>query len=342
MGTVSLFKAETRRLVKRRFSRYLVLAAVLILGAVAVGMFISNQKPTPAVVAQAEAEADRFYQEQARYAVEEKQRCASLSAEQLKAQYSENFSCDQITPPQREDFNTADFLPSQFHFREKFPDMVTTLAAILAMVAFVVGASFIGAEWNSGGMMNLLLWRPRRLQVLSTKLAALLAALIGLTVVFSAAWTGLFWLIATMRGSTEQMTSGAWQSIGLMELRGLALVLTAGVVGFSLASIGRHTAMAMGTAIGVIVVFQFGLGVVLQMARVRFADAYLLPFWAIAWMRKEWKVFDYNAPCEYSAVNGCEPPSMMITWPMAGIAMAAIVGLGTVAAMWTMRARDIT
>ena len=39
----------------------------------------------------------------------------------------------------------------------------------------MIGASFVGAEWNSGGMMNLLLWRPQRLKVLSTKLAALLA-----------------------------------------------------------------------------------------------------------------------------------------------------------------------
>jgi len=51
--------------------------------------------------------------------------------------------------------------------------MVTTFAAVLALVAYIVGASFVGAEWSSGGMMNLLLWRPRRLQVLGTKLAVL-------------------------------------------------------------------------------------------------------------------------------------------------------------------------
>ena len=59
--------------------------------------------------------------------------------------------------------------------------MITTLAALLALVAFVIGASFVGAEWNSGGMMNLLLWRPQRLQVLGTKLAALLVGLTALT-----------------------------------------------------------------------------------------------------------------------------------------------------------------
>ncbi|MDI6098818.1 ABC transporter permease subunit [Actinoplanes sp. NEAU-A12] len=339
---MSLFKAETRRLAKRRFSRYFVLGAVLVLVAVAIGMFVSNEKPTPAVIAQAQAEADRYFQEQTGYAAEEKKRCESLTPEQMKQQYGEGFTCDQLGQLQREDVQIQDFMPSQFDFRENFPGMVTTLAAILAMVAFVVGASFIGAEWNSGGMMNLLLWRPRRLQVLSTKLAALVVSLIGLTVTLSAVWTGLFWVIATMRGTTAKMTSGAWQSIGLLELRGMVLVLAAGMIGFGLASIGRHTAMALGAAIGVIVVFQFGLAVVLQVARVRFAEAYLLPFWGIAWLEKEWEVLDYNAPCDFSAVNGCEPPSMVITWQMAGIAMLAVVGLVTMAAMWTMRKRDIT
>ena len=40
-------------------------------------------------------------------------------------------------------------------------------AAILALVGFVIGASFVGAEWSTGGMMNLLLWRPKRLTVCS-------------------------------------------------------------------------------------------------------------------------------------------------------------------------------
>src|SRR6185312_10036559 len=112
------------------------------------------------------------------------------------------------------------------------PDMVTTLAAVLALVAFIVGASFVGAEWNSGGMMNLLLWRPRRLQVLSTKLGVLLTGATVLTVVLAAIWTAVFYAIASARGSTAKMTSGAWQSIGLMELRALALVLVAGAIGF--------------------------------------------------------------------------------------------------------------
>jgi hypothetical protein len=137
------------------------------------------------------------------------------------------------------------------------------------------------------------------------------------------------------------MTAGAWQSILLMELRGLVMVLFAGAIGFGLASVGRHTAVAMGVAIGVIVLFQFGLGTVLSLARVKFMEAYLIPVWGVAWMDKSVRLDDYNAPC-LASPNGCVPPTLTITWPMAGGVFAAVLVLVLGVAMWTMRSRDIT
>jgi ABC-type transport system involved in multi-copper enzyme maturation permease subunit len=232
-------------------------------------------------------------------------------------------------------------MPATFDFREQFPNMVTTFAALLAVLAFVVGASFVGAEWSSGGMMNLLLWRPQRLRVLSTKLAALLVSVGTFTTVLAALWTGAFLLVANLRGSAASMTDGAWQSIGLMELRALGMVLAAGGLGFALASLGRHTAMALGAIIGLIIVFQFGLGTVVFMAKVKFAEAYLIPVWVSAWMNKQQVVQDYNS-CDFSTSGGCEPASFTVTWQMAGSVMAAVFVVIVGAALWTMRKRDIT
>jgi hypothetical protein len=328
---VSLFRAEARRLVKRRFTRYFVIGAVVVLVAVAVGMFFTNKKVGPATVAAAKAQAEQEYQRQLGYAEQEKKRCAAAPGQ----------DCAQLFTPTRENFEAKWYLPPTFDFREKFGDMVITMAALLALAAFVVGASYVGAEWSSGGMMNLLLWRPRRLKVLGVKLAALLVALTALTVVVAAAWTGVFALIANLRGSLATMTSGAWQSFGLMELRGLALVLVAGAVGFGLASLGRHTAMALGAAVGVIVVFQVGLGTALEMANVKFVEAYLVPVWGLAWMRKS-VVLQNLESCNFSATQGCQPDTLTITWPMAGGVLAAVLVLVVVASMWTMRSRDIT
>ena len=51
-----------------------------------------------------------------------------------------------------------------FDFRDEFPIIADRVRRHpRPWSAFVIGASFVGAEWNSGGMMNLLLWRPQRL-----------------------------------------------------------------------------------------------------------------------------------------------------------------------------------
>jgi len=328
---VSLYTAETRRLTKRRFTRFFLVGVVLLLGAIAVGMFVSNQKNTPAVVAEAQAKADREFQQAVVQAESDRKACEAPPGN----------DCAGMWQPAREDFQAEWYMPPTFNFRKNFGDMVTTLAAILAMAAFVIGASFVGAEWSSGGMMNLLLWRPQRLKVLNTKLAALLVLLAGVTVVLSAVWTGVFALIANLRGTLDGMTSGAWQSYLIMELRGLVIVLAAGALGFGLASIGRHTAVAMGVAIGVVVVLQAGLGTVLAMAQVKYLELYLAPTWIAAWMNKSVKAFDYNAPC-ITIGDTCEPPTVTLTWGVAGVGLAALLVLVVGTAMWTLRKRDIT
>jgi ABC-type transport system involved in multi-copper enzyme maturation permease subunit len=289
-------------------------------------------------VAKAKAEAQAQYQQSLQETNREIQECQAAQGTPKASDYPPK--CE-ISPPSPSDIDPQWFMPASFEFRSEFPSMVTTFAAVLALVAYIIGASFVGAEWSSGGMMNLLLWRPRRVQVLGTKLAVLLAGTTVLTVVLGAIWTTGFYGIAMARGSTAKMTSGAWQSIALMEARALALVLVAGALGFGLASIGRHTAMALGVAIGLVIVFQFGLGTALALAKVKFAQAYLLPLWIVAWMKQKYVVEDYDS-CNFSGTDGCHPDSFTITWHMAGSALAIAFVVIVGAALWTIRRRDIT
>ncbi|GIF24143.1 ABC-type transport system involved in multi-copper enzyme maturation permease subunit [Actinoplanes tereljensis] len=335
---MSLYRAETRRLVKRRFTKLFAIGALLILAAVVVGVFLTNQKVGPDQIAVATAKAQADYRQSVASTEQMKTDCQAAQGTAKASQFPPN--CE-IIAPSESDFQAEWYMPATFGLKDNLPDMITTFAAVLALAAFVIGASFVGAEWSSGGMMNLLLWRPRRLQVLSTKLAALLVGVTGLTVVTAALWTAAFWGVAKTRGNTIGMTSGVWQSFGLMELRALVLVLVAGALGFGLASLGRHTAMALGVAIGVIVVFQFGVAAVLAVAQVKFPELYLAPFWVIAWMSKEYTAQDYNA-CNLDGTGTCQPDTLTITWQMAGSALAIILVLVVGAAMWTMRKRDIT
>ena len=335
---MSLYKAETRRLTKRRFTRWLVIGSVLALLAIAVGIFLTNQKLGPAQVAGAKAQAEQDYQQALQQVAADKQQCTAAQGTPSASDWAPN--CE-LYQPSREDFDYHGYVPSTFEFAKTFKIMVTTLAAIFALMAFVIGASFVGAEWSSGGMMNLLLWRPQRLRVLGTKLAALLIGLTGLTVLAEAAWTGIFWLIGSTRGTTTGMTSGAWQSLTLTELRALALVLAAAALGFGLASLGRHTAMALGAAIGVVILFQFGLVTVLSLAKVKFAEALLVPYWVQAWMDKSVKIENWDN-CNFSSSQGCQPDTLTLTWQMAGGVLSVAIVLVVGAAIWTMRSRDIT
>lgn len=338
---MSLYVTELRRLGKRRFTRYMTLIGLLVLAAVAVGTFLTNERIGPEQRAAAERQAQAQYQEQVRYVEQERVACerAEAAGEPKDGRFPDD--CSAITPPSRDDFDARWYLPSTFDFRENFGATLSTYAAILALVAFVVGASFIGAEWSSGGMMNLLLWRPKRLTVLLTKLAALLTGVTAVTLLGAVAWTAAFWAVGSFRGSTARMTGGVWQSFALTGLRGFALVVVAAVVGFALASLGRHTAFALGGVLAVGVVGQFGLGVVLALADVKFPEAWLIPTYGLAWMSKQVKLENYEA-CNFSVSSGCEPDTLTITWQHSSVLLAVGLVLALGAALYTMRRRDIT
>ncbi|SCL14354.1 ABC-2 family transporter protein [Micromonospora rhizosphaerae] len=338
---MSLYRTELRRLAKRRFARWLTLLGLLVLAAVVLGVFFTNSKIDAGARATAERRAEQQYQEQVRFIEQERVACEQAKAAGTADNGRFPPECSMISPPPREAFQAQWFLPPSFDFRKDFGFLLLPLAAILSLVGFVVGASFVGAEWNTGGMMNLLLWRPKRLKVLLTKLAALLTGLLALAVPATALWFGSFWLVAMFRGSTDKMTSGAWQSFALTGLRGLVLALVSATLGFALASLGRHTAMALGGAVAVMVVGQFGLGILLTMAGVRFAEAWLLPTYALAWMRKKVTLENWEA-CKATPFGECRPETLDITWQQSSVLLAVGVTVILGAALWAMRRRDIS
>lgn len=335
---MSLYKAELRRLGKRRVTRLTTLLGLLVLLGIAAGTFFSNQKIGPEEIAAAAREAEQAYQGTVDSILEERRRCEEARRTGVDAeQYPQD--CSAIAPPTRESFPTEWYLPSTFEFRAEFESVLAGWALILALVAFVIGASFVGAEWSSGGMSNLLVWRPQRIQVLLTKLGALLTGLLGLTVLTGVAWFAAFWLIATLRGSTAGMTSGAWQSFILTGLRGVVLALVAGVVGFALASLGRNTALALGAAVAASIIGYVGVGVVLTIAEVQFVEAWQFTTYLDAWLQKKITLVDWNYCAQ--AVGECEPPEKDIVWQHSGVLLGAVVLITLGAALWFMRRRDV-
>jgi len=341
---MSLFRAEFRRLGRRRLTSWMLALVLALMAVVAVVVAIEHQRPGPAATAAAEAAAEREYREQLVWMEQEIAACQQAQDEGTDQQFGWPEDCQEIRQWYPSQADLVQFnLPPAFEFRAGFGDMITVLVGLLAMAGFIVGASFVGAEWRSGGMMNLLLWRPRRLVVLGAKLLALLAALLGSGVLLGALWTGGFWLIARFRGITDTMTAGAWQSFGLAGLRGLALALVAGAIGFALASLGRHTAMAMGSAIAAFVVGVAGVGIIAGgMLQLPFWERWMWPTYLTAWLDTSVTLRDFTAPCEPGLGGDCVPPTMEITWQQSGVGIAVVVALLLGAAMWQMRRRDVT
>jgi ABC-2 type transport system permease protein len=329
---MSLARAETRRLFRRRFTMVILIGVLLIMAAVVVGTFFSNKQVTDAEIASAKAQAAQSYQDALKSAERDKAACLAAPGTPDAGNWPTN--CDDMWAPTPEEFDYTWYMSETFDLRAEYGDMITLLAVLLASAAFLIGASFVGSEWNSGGMMNLLLWRPKRLLVLSTKLAVVLTWFTGLSVLLGAVWTGAFVLIASSRGTSANMTSGVWQSFGLTGLRGLALIVVAGALGFALASLGRHTGMALGALVG-LGALQIGVYIMAGLSGAKYPDIWLAPMWGYVWMYKEWIVEDYDS-CNYSANAGCTPDTYTMTWQTAGIGMAVVTSLAA------MRRRDIS
>lgn len=328
---MSLIRAERRRFFKRRMTLWMLIIGVLILSAVTAGLALTHEKPTPAAVAAAEAEAERVYQQEVQNFERFKADCERMAGPEAQ---------EKCQGPQREWFKAEHYMPPQFVFKAYFGEILIIWAAIISMIGFVLGATFVGAEWNSGSMMNLLTWKPRRMNVLGTKLGVLLGTMAVVGAVTFALWTAGLYAVGKTSGNTTGMTSGTWQSFGLSGLRGVAMILAFTALGFGLASLGRHTALALGVAVAVIVVGQIGLGIVLNLAQVKFPESYLIPVHMYTWLSKEVRLYDYSGSV-HCTPEGCEAPQLLLKYTQTGPVALGVLLVVLAAAFWAMRRRDV-
>lgn len=133
-------------------------------------------------------------------------------------------------------------------------DGLMGLSFPLLMFGWLIGASAIGAEWGNRTVSALLTWEPRRTRVLLAKAAAAcaMAALlvVALEIVFTAvmmpvAWAGLDPALMRFDASFEP-GAFSWAEYAGTAGRMTLVSVIAGALGFSLATIGKNTAAALG------------------------------------------------------------------------------------------------
>jgi ABC-type transport system involved in multi-copper enzyme maturation permease subunit len=236
------FAVELRRLLSRRLVHVLailVVAAIVFGGVMAAFQARKNEGSGPS--AQAEQKVTRDQERQV-------QRCLS----------------GRFGPVPDDPQEARDFCESQFSFEVSDPrmhltdisDILLGISVLIMILMWLVGASFIGAEWRHGTITTLLTWEPRRIRLMLAKVAAV--ALFGFVVslliqlAVAAAVAPSAYAFGTTAGADS---AWLWDLIQQsLRIAGVGAVM--GAVGFALASLGRNTAAALGVGFAYVVVVE--------------------------------------------------------------------------------------
>jgi hypothetical protein len=136
------------------------------------------------------------------------------------------------------------------------PDILKGTSIPLIIAGWLLGASFIGADWRAGSITTLLTWEPRRARVIVAKVLACAVSVFVLAMALQAVLGGVLSLDAVFRGTTEGVDASWWRETGGVALRAATLTSVSSVVGFAVASIGRNTAAALGAGFAYIAVVE--------------------------------------------------------------------------------------
>ena len=236
-GKGSLLRAELHRLRARRFLQVVLgLALLAWVAAALIGLSIFGI-PTEADRAAAERQREQFVAEENDW------------REDCLDEMPEGASAEEWCGPEirAADYPVEDFLETApFRFASDGDTGAMAFAFGAAVLAFVGGATWIGAEWSSRSLVALLFWVPRRLQVMGTKIAVLVlaAALFGLLA--QVCWLALAGLLHVVAGQGSIATGGFWEELLGVQARGVLLVVLAALGGFGLTNLVRNTGAALG------------------------------------------------------------------------------------------------
>ncbi|MFN0282394.1 MAG: ABC transporter permease subunit [Kineosporiaceae bacterium] len=258
-GGAGLLVAEAHRFVSRRFIRWLlglaVLAYLVIVPLVAVTQF---GRTTEAVRAQARTEIARLVAEQNGF----REQCI---AQPLPPDAPEGTTPEELCGPAGTpaDYRVEDFLPKRpFVLGEYLQPGALAVGVAVAALFFVVGATWIGAEWSARTMTALLFWETRRLRVLAAKTGVLVGVTAVVAALAQVVWAGSAWVLASTRGTTSGLPKGFWGDVAALGGRTALLAVITALLGFGVAHLIRSTGAALGVGFVYFAVVESAVGAV--------------------------------------------------------------------------------
>ena len=148
----------------------------------------------------------------------------------------------------RETFGAAeDYLPKRpFDVARELPSFSIGIGVMVACFCFLMGATWIGAEWSQKTLMALLFWEPRRLKVFLTKITVA-GRRAGSRRRGRAGRDGSVPASSSARPRAPPRSSDAfWGDLLAQQGRLVLFAVLLGLIGFGIANLIRNTAAALG------------------------------------------------------------------------------------------------
>lgn len=318
-----LLRAEVRRLLSRRAVVVLLMVG-FVLGAVVTGGVLWNGRPISAGdLAQAQVQLEQNYGARGLERVERD--VAKCEEQPRRYGGGPGFDCTQLRP------SPEDFIGRQGLRPGSLPDdLLLPLTLLLGLLAVVAGTTFVGAEFASGSMSNLLLFEPRRGRVWTAKVAAVLLVTLGWAA-FVLGATMAVALVAAVTWSDVAWTSTQSWYAAYATVRGIAVVVAAGVVGVAMTLALRATIATVGLVLGYALVGETLLRAVAQRA----VEPWLITSHLIAFLRGRLRLRSYDD-------FGRRPDVTLLHLQTSAYYLGALLLVLLVVSWLTFRRRDVT
>ena len=335
-----LVGVELRRLWWRRLTKGVLLGVLAVL---ALATFSIYQDTSPENLAERADEytlmVEQMRQEQARMTPEQRaEQIASCKRDEATAAAEggggvTDFGCDRMFAiPSPSDYGLTSTSNEAI-----VRGIVVEGVSVFGFLAFILGASFVAAEFATGSMGTWLTFQPRRLRVASAKLCA--AALGGLAVGVVAVVLGLLCaaMISTVNRPgvdlplVETTAPGSvWQELA----RAVVAITLGGLGGAVIGFLLRSTAGVIGAVLGWVVVVEGLVGSTLAGGR--------LQPWLV---RTNLDAF-VNDGTFYTATTcgagGCQTAPVALSFTHGWVYLLVVTSAGVAAALLLFRRRDVT
>ena len=145
----------------------------------------------------------------------------------------------------RRELDASVFLSEPSMRLSELPETLRGTAFIAILIGLVIGASAVGASWQSGTITTILAWEPRRVRVALVRASVVAVTVFALVVALLSILVVLFWVATSLRGLTSTPPGWGSEVVGVV-VRVSVLAGAASVIGGAIAMLGRNTAAALG------------------------------------------------------------------------------------------------